>query len=183
MQLFSFGAKPSNNLVIWVHYWLQDVDIMWFRNPFKHLFSGQTDFQIACDYYGGIPNDLNNLPNGGFVYVRSNKKTQKFYEFWYKSREIYPGKHDQDVLNRIKYDPFIHKIGLKIKFLDTCYFGGFCQPSKDLNKVCTMHANCCAGLDNKVHDLKIMLHDWRNYTSLPPNATNVKSWSVPQFCG
>lgn len=155
---------------------------MWFRDPFQHFFSGP-DFQIACDYFRGNPNDINNLPNGGFVYAWSNNKTQKFYKFWYKSREIYPGKHDQDVLNQIKFDPFIHEIGLKIEFLDTSYFGGFCQPSKDLNRVCTMHANCCAGLDNKVHDLKIMLDDWRNYISLPQNDTRVSSWTVPQLCG
>ena len=41
-----------------------------------------------------------------------------------------------------------------MRFFDTLYFGGFCQPSKDFNQVCTMHANCCVGLDNKVNDLK-----------------------------
>lgn len=41
---------------------------MWFRDPFQHFFSGP-DFQIACDYFRGNPNDINNLPNGGFVYA------------------------------------------------------------------------------------------------------------------
>uniref|UniRef100_J3L787 Uncharacterized protein n=1 Tax=Oryza brachyantha TaxID=4533 RepID=J3L787_ORYBR len=31
-----------------------------------------------------------------------------------------------------------------------------------------MHANCCVGLENKVHDLRNVLADWKNYTSLPP---------------
>lgn len=157
-----------------------DADIMWFRDPFTR-FIPETDFQIACDYFRGNPYDLNNAPNGGFTYVKSNYKTKEFYKFWYNSREKYPGKHDQDVLNSIKYDPFLTKIELQITFLDTAYFGGFCQPSKDLNRVCTMHANCCVGLDNKVHDLKIMLDDWRKYIS---NTSHVpSSWSVPQFCG
>lgn len=157
---------------------------MWFRDPFPHLLS-ESDFQIACDYFHGNPYDLNNAPNGGFVYVKSNKKTKEFYEFWYNSREKYPGKHDQDVLNNIKFDSFLNKIGLQIKFLDTAFFGGFCQPSKDLNKVCTMHANCCVGLQNKVHDLRIMLRDWRNYVSNNNSrvSSSSYSWSVPQLCG
>ncbi|KAK6158612.1 hypothetical protein DH2020_005926 [Rehmannia glutinosa] len=161
-----------------------DADIMWLRNPFPHFYS-DTNFQISCDSFGGNPSDLNNAPNGGFNYVKSSNKTIEFYKFWYKSREYYPGKHDQDVLNKIKYDPFVRDIGLGIKFLDTVYFGGFCQPSKDLNLVCTMHANCCAGLDNKIHDLRILLDDWKNYLSLQEDVrkTETPSWSVPQSCG
>lgn len=87
------------------------------------------------------PSDLNNAPNGGFNYAKSSNQTIEFYKFWYKSRQLYPRKHDQDVLNKIKYKPFLREIGSEIKFLDTAYFGGFCQPSKDLNLVCTMHAN------------------------------------------
>ncbi|XP_026380539.1 uncharacterized protein At4g15970-like isoform X2 [Papaver somniferum] len=142
------------------------------------------DFQIACDLFFGSSYDLQNRPNGGFNYVKSNNRTIEFYKFWYSSREIHPGYHDQDVLNMIKFDPFIMEIGLKMRFLNTAYFGGFCEPSKDLNQVCTMHANCCLGLDNKVHDLKIMLEDWRRFLSLPPTMkrTTQSGWRVPQNC-
>ncbi|XP_023736584.1 uncharacterized protein At4g15970 isoform X2 [Lactuca sativa] len=161
-----------------------DADIMWFRDPFPQ-FHKDADFQIACDYFNGNPYDLNNLPNGGFNYVKSNKKTIQFYKFWYNSRLTYPSMHDQDVFNKIKYNPFIKNVGLQIRFLDTAYFGGFCQPSKDLNKVCTMHANCCVGLENKVNDLGIMLGDWRNYTRSLNNQTTHESvglWTIPQLC-
>ncbi|XP_071730491.1 uncharacterized protein At4g15970-like [Rutidosis leptorrhynchoides] len=162
-----------------------DADLMWFRDPFTQ-FHKDADFQIACDYFNGNPTDLKNLPNGGFNYVKSNDKTIKFYKFWYNSRLTYPGLHDQDVFNKIKFNPFIKKVGLRIRFLDTAYFGGFCQPSKDLNKVCTMHANCCVGLENKVHDLGIMLDDWRNYMKSAVNQTTMYrfkgSWRVPQLC-
>ncbi|KAK4389076.1 hypothetical protein Sango_2244600 [Sesamum angolense] len=144
-----------------------DADIIWFRNPFLHFYTDDTDFQIACDHFGGSPDDLNNAPNGGFKYVKSNNRTIEFYKLWYKSREVFPGKHDQDVLNNIKHNPYLKQIGLKIKFLDTAFFGGFCQPSKDLNLVTTMHANCCAGLDNKINDLTILLDDWQEYLALP----------------
>uniref|UniRef100_A0A0D9VJL8 Nucleotide-diphospho-sugar transferase domain-containing protein n=1 Tax=Leersia perrieri TaxID=77586 RepID=A0A0D9VJL8_9ORYZ len=145
-----------------------DADIMWFRNPFPHFYP-DGDFQIACDHYVGNATDLGNIANGGFNYVRSNNQSIEFYKFWYSSRLRYPGHHDQDVFNAIKHDPYITDIGLKIKFLSTTYFGGICEPSRDLNKVCTMHANCCIGLQSKLHDLRIIMEDWGNYMSMPPS--------------
>ncbi|KAL6973491.1 hypothetical protein U1Q18_027678 [Sarracenia purpurea var. burkii] len=160
-----------------------DADIMWFRDPFPRFYS-DADFQIACDYFYGHPSDLKNLPNGGFNYVKSNNRTIKFYEFWLASRKTYPGLHDQDVLNKIKFDPFLSQIGLKMRFLDTAYFGGFCQPSRDMGQVCTMHANCCVGLEKKIYDLKIMQEDWKRFLSLQNNrkALQTTSWTVPQKC-
>ncbi|OAY46466.1 uncharacterized protein At4g15970 isoform X1 [Manihot esculenta] len=156
-----------------------DADIMWLRDPFPHFYE-EADFQIACDNYYGNPSDRNNRPNGGFNYVKSNERTIKFYKFWYSSREKFPGLHDQDVLNKIKFDPLIDRIGMQMRFLDTAYFGGFCEPSKDFNLVCTMHANCCFGLENKVHDLKLVLQDWRSFM-LKPNLSSF-SWRAPQKC-
>lgn len=155
---------------------------MWLRNPFEH-FNPEADFQIACDYFSGNSSDIKNKPNGGFTYVKSNTKTVLFYKFWYFSRKTYPKMHDQDVLNKIKFDPYIATIRLKIEFLDTAYFGGFCEPSKDPDKVCTMHANCCVGLHNKVNDLKILLDDWTTYISPNKSSRNDHhSWTVPQKC-
>lgn len=160
-----------------------DADIMWLRNPFPRFYP-RVDFQIACDKYYGNPKDKSNRPNGGFTYVRSNLRTILFYRFWFMSRKTYPGNHDQDVLNKIKNDRVLEKIELTMRFLDTAYFGGFCERSKDFSKVCTMHANCCYGLETKVHDLKIVLEDWKNYTSLPPNerTSASPSWRAPQNC-
>ncbi|KAG8634843.1 uncharacterized protein At4g15970 [Manihot esculenta] len=160
-----------------------DADIMWFRDPFPRFYT-DADFQIACDHFTGSSVNLENRPNGGFNYVKSNNRSIEFYKFWYSSQETYPGYHDQDVLNFIKFDTFVEDIGLKMRFLDTAYFGGFCEPSKDLSLVCTMHANCCYGLDSKLHDLRIMLQDWKDFLSLPPSLKNssVVSWRVPQNC-
>ncbi|CAL5339134.1 unnamed protein product [Camellia sinensis] len=160
-----------------------DADIMWFRDPFPRFYL-DADFQIACDQFLGSSYDLENRPNGGFSFVRSNNRSIEFYKFWHSSREAYPGYHDQDVLNIIKYDAFLIDIELKMRFLNTANFGGFCEPSKDLNQVCTMHANCCVGMGNKVHDLKVMLEDWKQYMSLPPSLkrSSMSSWRVPQNC-
>ncbi|GFP93965.1 uncharacterized protein at4g15970 [Phtheirospermum japonicum] len=160
-----------------------DADVMWFRDPFPD-FHPDADFQIACDHFSGRAEDLEyNIPNGGFNFVRSNNRSIEFYKFWYSSHITYPGLHDQDVLNRIKNDTFVREIGLKMKFLDTALFGGFCEPSRDLGQVCTMHANCCLGLESKLHDLRILLEDWKRYLSLPPSLKPFESsWRVPQNC-
>uniref|UniRef100_A0A3B6NTC0 Glycosyltransferase n=1 Tax=Triticum aestivum TaxID=4565 RepID=A0A3B6NTC0_WHEAT len=160
-----------------------DADIMWFRNPFPYFYP-DGDLQVACDHYVGNATDLRNIANGGFNYVKSNNQSIEFYKFWYSSRLRYPGYHDQDVLNFIKHDPYIMDIGLTIKFLSTTYFGGICEPSKDLNEVCTMHANCCIGLQSKLHDLRIIMEDWRDYMSMPPSlkTPGAFSWRVPQNC-
>ncbi|XP_027082126.1 uncharacterized protein At4g15970-like [Coffea arabica] len=158
-----------------------DADILWFRDPFRRFYS-DADFQIACDHFGFNSTDLNNSPNSGFIYVRSNNMTIQFYKFWCKSREAYPSKHDQDVLNMIKFDPFISKIGLKIRFLDTAYFGGICEPSKDLNVVCTMHANCCTSLETKAHGLQMMIDDWKIYMTKPGNRTKPHPWTSARYC-
>ncbi|MFS7894122.1 putative nucleotide-diphospho-sugar transferase [Helianthus anomalus] len=161
-----------------------DADVMWFRDPFPHFYP-DADFQIACDHYSGNSTDVSsNIPNGGFNFVRSNIRSIDFYKYWYTSRELYPNMHDQDVLNKIKFDPILTDLNLNLRFLDTTYFGGFCEPSKDMEKVCTMHANCCVGLENKVHDLKIMLQDWKNFMALPSSMKSSSSptWSPPKNC-
>uniref|UniRef100_A0ACD5Z2F7 Uncharacterized protein n=4 Tax=Avena sativa TaxID=4498 RepID=A0ACD5Z2F7_AVESA len=160
-----------------------DADIMWFRSPFPHFYPNG-DFQIACDHYVGNATDLRNIANGGFNYVKSNNQSIEFYKFWYSSRLRYPGYHDQDVFNFIKHDPYVTDIGLTIKFLSTTYFGGICEPSGDFNEVCTMHANCCIGLQSKLHDVRIIMEDWRDYMSMPPSLKEFGafSWRVPQNC-
>ncbi|KAJ4834561.1 hypothetical protein Tsubulata_023723 [Turnera subulata] len=161
----------------------QDADIVWLQDPFPRFYK-DADFQIACDFYNGNPKDRRNHPNGGFTYAKSNNRTIRFYKFWYASRKNHPGLHDQDVLNKIKQDSFLYAIGLRMRFLDTAYFGGFCERSRDFNKVCTMHANCCFGMDNKVHDLKLVLEDWEKFKSLSPSdkALASPSWRAPQNC-
>ncbi|KAL2612297.1 hypothetical protein R1flu_023989 [Riccia fluitans] len=160
-----------------------DADIMWFRDPFPH-FSPYADFQIACDHFNGRPTDLQNLPNGGFVYVRSNNVTINFYKFWFDSRMKHPGKHDQDVFNDIKKTKAFARLGLKVEFLDTVYFGGFCEVSQDFEKVCTMHANCCTGLERKLSDLRLTMSDWRRFKNMTREEKRNQRifWQAPKEC-
>ncbi|MED6145730.1 hypothetical protein PIB30_028091 [Stylosanthes scabra] len=171
-------------ILIAINLRLRDTDIMWLRNPFNQFYN-DADFQIACDHFNGDSNDLKNSPNGGFIYLKSNYRTIWFYKFWYNSRSAYPGKNEQDVLNVIKMNPIIQDIKLKTKFLSTTYFSGFCELSKEFNKVCTLHANCCGGLERKVKSLKMLFQDWAKYNMELSSKTKLEvhpSWSVPQGC-
>lgn len=177
--MLNFYFKIINSLVCVK----QDADIVWLQDPFPHFYP-DADFQIACDNFKGNPSDLHNSPNGGFIHVKTNNKTIEFYKFWYSSRLTYPGLNEQDVLNKIKFNPRVTEIGVAIKFLDTKYFGGFCQHGEDFNLVSTMHANCCFGLQSKIRDLNLVLEDWRRFMRLAPDkkAQNQISWSVPKNC-
>ncbi|CAN1185143.1 Uncharacterized protein At4g15970 [Linum perenne] len=155
-----------------------DSDILWFRNPFPH-FHKNIDIQIAADTYNGNSSDHYNLPNCGFMFFRSNIRTIRFHKYWYETKFRFPlGTNEQDTFNRIKFDPFLDEIGLRIRFLDTDYFGGNCSPVKDLNLACTMHANCLIGLKTKLNYLRNVLDDWKNFsTSLDLESRNSTSFA------
>uniref|UniRef100_A0A6V7QTQ6 Nucleotide-diphospho-sugar transferase domain-containing protein n=1 Tax=Ananas comosus var. bracteatus TaxID=296719 RepID=A0A6V7QTQ6_ANACO len=159
-----------------------DVDILWFRNPLRHIAIA-SHIAISSDFFVGDPDSLVNFPNGGFLYVRSCEKTVEFYKNWQLSRDKYPGKHEQNVFNLIKGE-LSARLKVKIQFLDTAYCSGFCQLAKDLNRVCTVHANCCIGLAGKLHDLRSVLQDWKKYRagSLAERMTGKFQWTVPGIC-
>eukprot|EP00253_Pinus_taeda_P023005 PITA_23005 len=137
-------------------------DIVWLRNPFKR-FSREADFQISCDTCDYGPADLRNFPNTGFAFVRSNQQTIRLYNLWYNFTQRYPGRHDQDAFNAMKFSKEFANIGLKPLHLDAAYFSGFCDTRATLQYVCTMHANCCKGLKAKTHDLRATLEKWMLY--------------------
>ncbi|CAN1266707.1 Uncharacterized protein At4g15970 [Linum perenne] len=157
---------------------LTDADIMWFKNPFSHLTTKPTvNIQVACDRYLGI----SSAPNTGFLYMRSNPQTIRFVNHWYKSKEKYPKMHDQDVFSQIIRS---ERIGSQIRFLDTAHFGGFCEPVKNLDLATTMHANCCVGMDTKIHDLRIVLRDWKHFSSAESGNPTRFDWRAPRVkCG
>ncbi|GLJ10849.1 hypothetical protein SUGI_0136550 [Cryptomeria japonica] len=157
-----------------------DSDILWFRNPFER-FSRDTDFQMSCDRYSGNPLDMRNQENTGFMLVRSNNRTIQMMQVWHNSTLMRPHMHDQDVWNAIKLSRSISKIGLSARFVDTKYFSGFCQCSRDLSVVYTMHANCCRGLKAKIHDLKEAFEDWTSFQSSGLNRTSVH-WRAREEC-
>ena len=180
MQNHDFSTYFINISILFLS---QDTDIIWFRDPFPYFYP-DIDFQTSCDAFNGNPADLKNLPNFGFKFIRSNNRTIEFYKFWVSSRWKYPRLHEQHVFNIIKQRSYVKKIGVSFRFLDTDYFGGFCTPSKDFNKVCTMHANCCKSLSKKIADLNAILEDWKMYVNVSSttNQTIETHWRAPNRC-
>ncbi|THU73091.1 hypothetical protein C4D60_Mb04t19150 [Musa balbisiana] len=148
-----------------------DMDIMWLRNPFSRLSLSGEDLQISCDYYNGRPYDDSNHINTGFFYVASNNKTIKLFDMWFESRKTLKRMHDQDVLEFLKSNGVFKRLGASVRFLDTLYFSGFCEVTKNSKQVITVHANCCRSIKAKVDDLTETLEFWKKL-----KGTTTVSW-------
>uniref|UniRef100_A0ACD5UUB2 Uncharacterized protein n=1 Tax=Avena sativa TaxID=4498 RepID=A0ACD5UUB2_AVESA len=157
-----------------------DVDVMWLRDPFKHV-TAYADMTISSDNYFGDPDNVDNLPNTGFFHVKPNRRTIAMTTLWHDSRSSYPGMNEQPVFNMIK-TRLVTELGVRLRYLDPAHMGGFCSYGKDLGKIVTMHANCCVGLGKKMRDLRGVLDDWRNYTMLPSWEKHRAKWTVPGAC-
>ncbi|XP_021887662.1 uncharacterized protein At1g28695-like, partial [Carica papaya] len=153
-----------------------DTDIIWLRNPFNQLSKNETmDMQISVDMHN------TDLINTGFYYVKSNNKTISLFKKWYQRKENSTGMKEQDVLAGLLNEGIFTKLGLTFKLLDTLHFSGFCQDSTDIQKVITVHANCCRHIGAKFHDLARVLHEWKQFKASP--STNVNfHWSPHTQC-
>ncbi|KQK11245.1 uncharacterized protein At4g15970 [Brachypodium distachyon] len=166
------------------NYLFTDVDIMWLRDPFRHI-SLYADMAVSTDRFNGDAEALNNAPNTGFYYVKSTNRTVEMVQRWRDARHRFTGAHDQAVFDEIKADLAHGELRLRFVFLDTALFGGFCQFRDEIDgRVCAMHANCCIGLENKVHDLRNMAADWKNCAGLaaPEKKSGECRWTVPSKC-
>ncbi|KAL1560707.1 hypothetical protein AAHA92_10890 [Salvia divinorum] len=157
-----------------------DADVAWMRDPFSRLYGGG-DIQFSTDLYlFNSSRSRHNLPNAGFFYVKSNPRTVQFYKRWYSKRLDSPGVNEQDVLRKMMFDSFVNETGVDIRFLDTAYFGGWCEADQDLDVVVTMHVNCCSKLKSKIHDMQMFMEDWKNYKKGGGETDN--KWTLPRKC-
>ncbi|BBG98170.1 Nucleotide-diphospho-sugar transferase family protein [Prunus dulcis] len=157
-----------------------DIDVLWLRNPFPRLtsFNENIDLQISVDKFNGDEWSQANPINTGFYMVRSNNRTISLFEEWYARRNNSTGLKEQDVLNNMMQEGFFRELGLSVRFLDTLYFSGFCEVSKDFNVVRTVHANCCRTISAKVADLTAAIHDWKRFKSLSDsNQPSTLTWT------
>lgn len=167
-----------------------DTDVMWMRNPFMMLDKNETeDLQISVDEYNGDPRSQKNLINTGFYFIRSNNRTIDLFRKWYGMKDNSTGMKEQDVLLELMRKGIFKQLGMRVKFLDTQYFSGFCQDSKNIWSVTTVHSNCCRHIDAKVSDLKFVLRDWKRFTALKAkyptmgrNKTMTYRWSPHNAC-
>jgi hypothetical protein len=160
-----------------------DADILWLRNPFEH-FSNDADFQISCDKNRGNAWSLLNKPNCGYQYARSNERTIAMYRHWCNGGENNPHIDEQSLLNIMLHSKAFVPYKVRIRFLSTEEFSGFCNGGKNMSRVVTMHANCCTGLSNKVKDLRKALRAWELGKSSPEVIVKKPQqlWHVPDAC-
>ncbi|KAK6928520.1 Nucleotide-diphospho-sugar transferase [Dillenia turbinata] len=160
---------------------LTDADVMWFRSPLRHFIPG-IDITTSRNYYtDGVGNRIERA-DGGIMHVWTNDRSINFYKYADVLRHLYPDLNEQTI-----FESTLEATGdMRVEYVDTDYFGGFCQPSKDISKVSTMQANCCENTEKKVHDLRLLLDEWKNYTALPPEgreaAKSSFSWKAPERC-
>ncbi|KAG9142121.1 hypothetical protein Leryth_024172, partial [Lithospermum erythrorhizon] len=161
----------------------QDTDILWLRNPFLKLgFTGDVDFHISTDSFNGNEWSQENHINTGFYMVKSNNKTIAIFDEWYARKKNSQGLKEQDVLENMKKEGMFKKFGLSVKFLNTVDFSGFCQDSTDVQRVTTVHANCCRTVRAKLLDLTTVLHDWKKFNKNPLSNESFV-WSKHIACG
>ncbi|PWA76778.1 nucleotide-diphospho-sugar transferase [Artemisia annua] len=160
-----------------------DMDILWVRNPFQMLMLNESlDLQISVDKFNGDEWSENNPINTGFYMIRSNRKTIALYDEWYGQKDNSTGKKEQDVLYELMRGGAFERLGLRVRFLDTLFFSGFCQNSNDFKEVTTVHANCCRSIKAKVHDLMEVLHDWKKFKASSHDNTTQFQWSDHTAC-
>ncbi|KAL6840411.1 hypothetical protein ACP4OV_030221 [Aristida adscensionis] len=160
-----------------------DTDLLWFRNPLRRI-PVYADMSCSSDDFNATRKPLDNPLNTGLYYVKSTNRSVEMIKHWRAARARFPaGWHDQQVFVAIRHE-LVAKLGAAIEPLETVYFGGFCEYHDDPEKVCTVHADCCIGLENKVHDLKDFAADWKNYTSLAPEERKKGGfkWTYPARC-
>ena len=163
----------------------QDTDVLWLRNPFPRLVLNETvDLHISVDRFNGNQWSERNPMNTGFYMIRSNNMTIALFEEWYGKKNSSAGKKEQDVLNELMWTGAFRRLGLKVRFLDTVFFSGFCQDSRDVSLVSTVHANCCRSIKAKVTDLTAVVHDWKRFIDPPSdiNKTMGFRWSEHLGC-
>nr|GMC96608.1 putative nucleotide-diphospho-sugar transferase [Ipomoea batatas] len=163
-----------------------DTDVLWLRNPFPRLsdLNETLDLQISTDLFNGDDWSKLNPINTGFYMVQSNNRTISLFNSWYGLKNSSNGKKEQDVLNELISQGALVELGLKVKFLDTQFFSGFCQDSTDVKSVVTVHANCCKTITAKLADLTAVIHDWQRFKSFSGDANQTAAfhWSPHDRC-
>lgn len=156
---------------------------MWLRNPFGRLLSdGGEDLRISCDTFNGRPSDTANPINTGFYFVASTNKTIALFDKWYAFRNESLAMKEQDILVMMVQEGVLQQLDLKVRLLDTSYFGGFCERPKDFTKVLTMHANCCLTIKAKIMDIRALFNAWYNFRRSSSNSSSTIQVPRPNTC-
>ncbi|XP_076891352.1 uncharacterized protein At1g28695-like [Bidens hawaiensis] len=161
-----------------------DTDVLWLRDPFPRLNQHDSiDLEISVDEFTGDQwSERDQRINTGFYMIKSNNKTITLFDEWYARKDSSTGMKEQDVLVELMRRGAFERLDLDVRFLDTVYFSGFCEASRDVRAVVVVHANCCRSIKAKVQDLKKIMHDWKRFKALPIDQTLQFEWSNHSAC-
>ncbi|PKI34399.1 hypothetical protein CRG98_045210 [Punica granatum] len=136
----------------------EDIDVIWFRNPFAQLSGNETeDLQISIDVFNGNPWSEKNLINTDLPLCSIKQPSCLLVQ----NMVLHEGQcrsEEQDVLLDLTRRGTFRVLGLKARFLDTLYFSRFCTDSRDFGSVTTTHAYCRI-IVAKIFDLRKVLRD------------------------
>ncbi|KAI3778078.1 hypothetical protein L2E82_07083 [Cichorium intybus] len=161
-----------------------DTDVLWLRDPFPRLnLNNSIDLHISVDKFNGDQwSERDQLINTGFYMIKSNNRTIALFDEWYARKDNSTGMKEQDVLLELMSKGAFERLGLRVRFLDTIFFSGICEDSRDVTSVVTVHANCCRSIKAKEEDLKSIMHDWQRFKVSATDQTLQFSWSNHSAC-
>ncbi|RDX60257.1 hypothetical protein CR513_61613, partial [Mucuna pruriens] len=138
-----------------------DADVLWLRSPLINL-NPVNELTISCNLLSDGQKG-SYLHDGGIFFLKANAISFEFFKHWKLTKVLFPNNPAEESLcTTIKqWQDAVDSYGFRVQLVNTSYFGGFCQPNKDmLREAYTIQASCCDDLKSKVHDLRIVLDDW-----------------------
>ncbi|XP_039156410.1 uncharacterized protein At1g28695-like [Eucalyptus grandis] len=114
-------------------------------------------------------------------FPRSNNRSIAIFDEWYARRNVSSGIKEQDVLRQIRKEGMFRTLGFSVRYWDTDYFSGFCNNSRDVRAVITVHANCYRTIAAKVADLTKVLHDWKRFIRSPSSSSSSSTKGTAAF--
>ncbi|CAJ1790771.1 unnamed protein product [Sphenostylis stenocarpa] len=187
LKLFAWTRKDILLEVIRLGYNIifTDADVLWLRSPFINL-NPINELTISCNVLSDGQKG-SYLYDGGIFFLKANAISFEFFKYWKLTKILFPNDPAEESLcTTIKERQDIaDSYGFRVQLVNTSYFGGFCELNKDMFRdVYTIQANCCDDLKSKVHDLRIVLHDWIRFRKRASggNALDKMALRWPQKC-
>lgn len=158
---------------------------MWLRNPVSHI-PDKKELVIACYFYSVDPPSISKVEEGGFFYLKANEISLEYFKYWELQKVLYPNSQNESLCEAAVTYPSLETFGVRTEYLEESHFNGFCQPRRNMSQIVTIRANCCDSVQSKVHDMKLLLEDWRHFTELTTEETSVQgssfAWRAPSKC-
>ncbi|KAE8706289.1 hypothetical protein F3Y22_tig00110402pilonHSYRG00094 [Hibiscus syriacus] len=161
-----------------------NADVMWLRNPLSKL-EPNSDLSIRCELYPIDAKTFGIKGDGGFFHLKANARTIEFIRICNMNRVLYPDSEHQSLCKISEKEEYVGLIGVDVSYFGEESFCRLCLPC-GLNQILTVQANCRDNIDSKIHDMKLVLDDWRNFLQLSSNNVSSNrssvSWRAPVRC-